>query len=213
VRTIFIGDIHGCIEETRELLAAVAPAPDDQVISLGDVVDKGPASEECVSLWIERGYRAVRGNRDAQWLASRRTRGPIEQWLMTRPLFIDMPERDVIAVHGGIVPWLGISGLDRQSHTLDSLRFVRREDGGKWVTVPKGEEREGDVFWADLWDGERTVVYAHVPTASREPAVRAKSVGIDTGCVYGGRLTAAILEKGAWSFASVKAKKKYARRA
>jgi serine/threonine protein phosphatase 1 len=43
-RTIAIGDIHGCAEALRALLAAVDPQPQDTVITLGDYVDRGPDS-------------------------------------------------------------------------------------------------------------------------------------------------------------------------
>jgi hypothetical protein len=211
LRTIFIGDIHGCIEELRELLDRLAPSADDQVISLGDIVAKGPASEECIGLLRDLRCNAVLGNQDQKW-ARWRWRTEAVHWLLHRPLYIDLPDRGVLAVHAGVLPWMGLDRLDAQRETLTTLRFVRRDPAGAWSVVPKGEEREGDVFWADLWDGERTVVYGHAPTPSREPSMRPKAIGIDTGCVYGGRLTAAILSDGTWSFESVQAKRAYARR-
>src|SRR5215212_9572932 len=41
-RLIFVGDIHGCYDELRELLGRVAPTAADVVISVGDMVRKGP---------------------------------------------------------------------------------------------------------------------------------------------------------------------------
>ena len=42
MRTLVIGDIHGCSTALRTLLAVVAPQPKDLIITLGDYVDRGP---------------------------------------------------------------------------------------------------------------------------------------------------------------------------
>jgi hypothetical protein len=63
------------------------------------------------------------------------------------------------------------------------------------------------VLWSERWKGDRFVVYGHTPL--REPKFDSRALGLDTGCVYGGKLTAAIFD-GEWSTESVKAKRKYA---
>ena len=42
MRTLVIGDIHGCSKALRTLLDAVKPGPEDVLITLGDYVDRGP---------------------------------------------------------------------------------------------------------------------------------------------------------------------------
>ncbi|HYK02334.1 MAG TPA: hypothetical protein VE974_11295 [Thermoanaerobaculia bacterium] len=74
--------------------------------------------------------------------------------------------------------------------------------------VGKEKNHEGDVLWSEKWKGERVVVYGHTPV--REPKVDKFALGLDTGCVYGGQLTAAILMRGEWTFRSVQAKRAYA---
>ena len=39
-RTIFIGDVHGCLEELLELMSLVQPSKEDRVIFLGDIISK-----------------------------------------------------------------------------------------------------------------------------------------------------------------------------
>jgi serine/threonine protein phosphatase 1 len=46
MRVLAIGDIHGCIVSLDALLEAVAPKPDDWIVTLGDYVDRGPRSRE-----------------------------------------------------------------------------------------------------------------------------------------------------------------------
>ncbi|WP_448332383.1 metallophosphoesterase [Streptomyces sp. DSM 41534] len=53
-RTIIIGDIHGCFDELLELLDEVDIQPDDLLVSVGDLVDRGPAPGAVVRLFRER---------------------------------------------------------------------------------------------------------------------------------------------------------------
>ena len=46
MRNIIIGDIHGCAKEFGELLDRVQPGPEDRLILLGDLFDRGPCSWE-----------------------------------------------------------------------------------------------------------------------------------------------------------------------
>jgi len=48
MRRLVIGDIHGCRRELLELLSRFGPAPDDEIIAIGDVVDRGPESSAIV---------------------------------------------------------------------------------------------------------------------------------------------------------------------
>jgi diadenosine tetraphosphatase ApaH/serine/threonine PP2A family protein phosphatase len=52
------------------------------------------------------------------------------------------------------------------------------------------------------------VLYGHTP--GREPKRDKQALGLDTGCVYGGSLTAAVFTDGEWEMVSVKAKRQYA---
>lgn len=65
-RVIAIGDVHGCIEELIDLLRAVELRPGDAVVFLGDLVTKGPQSEQVIRLAMDIGAVAVRGNHDEE---------------------------------------------------------------------------------------------------------------------------------------------------
>jgi serine/threonine protein phosphatase 1 len=75
MRLLVIGDIHGCSRAYDTLLAAVQPAPDEHVITLGDYVDRGPDSSGVLQrlLALEKKCRLVplRGNHDQMMLAAR----------------------------------------------------------------------------------------------------------------------------------------------
>ena len=64
-RLIVVGDVHGCFEELKVLLDTVGfESPRDQVLLLGDLVNKGPYSAEVVKYAKERGFLVIRGNHD-----------------------------------------------------------------------------------------------------------------------------------------------------
>src|SRR5690606_27035983 len=46
MKQLIIGDIHGCYDELQELLDTVGLSSDDQIICIGDMVDRGPKPEE-----------------------------------------------------------------------------------------------------------------------------------------------------------------------
>ena len=83
MRTLAIGDIHGCSVALHALLDAVAPQPDDVLISLGDVIDRGPDSRGVLDFLIDlyAGGRLVvlRGNHEQMMLDAR---GLPDAWLM-----------------------------------------------------------------------------------------------------------------------------------
>ncbi len=75
MRLLAIGDIHGCLTALNTLLDAVAPEADDQIIALGDYVDRGPDSrgvlDHLIALHAGGRLIALRGNHDAMMLDAR----------------------------------------------------------------------------------------------------------------------------------------------
>jgi Icc-related predicted phosphoesterase len=51
-RTIVVGDIHGCYDELMELLDKVGFERSDRVVSVGDLITKGPKSREVLELFM-----------------------------------------------------------------------------------------------------------------------------------------------------------------
>ncbi|HEX2832764.1 MAG TPA: metallophosphoesterase [Thermoanaerobaculia bacterium] len=219
-RLIFIGDIHGCFEELCELLDRVQPAKNDLVVSVGDIVTKGYDPVQCLELWRERGYLAVQGNNEIKLLAQAIPllryfsddpvvrRSDLVKYIRSWPRAIDFPNAGVTAVHGGFLPDMRIDAetIEQEKDVIPELRWIRRKNGD-WRPIPKEKKKKGDVLWAEKWNGDRFVVYGHTPL--REPKFDERALGLDTGCVYGGKLTAAIYD-GEWETVSVKAGNRYA---
>jgi hypothetical protein len=56
-------------------------------------------------------------------------------------------------------------------------------------------EKRGDALWGIRYPGPPHVVFGH--NAMTDPQIHPAATGLDTGCVYGGRLTALVLAEGA----------------
>jgi len=214
-RIIAVGDIHGCHAEFSELLERVELTRDDQLILLGDLVNRGPDS--CKVIDQAKANRAISllGNHELRLLNFRRTKDTAfqkesdaetaaklrpEDWtyMEAMPLTHYIEDLQVVFVHGGFLPdqpW--------QKQPADVVTRIQVIDrNGK----PRKRADAPDAPpWADLWNGPPFVVYGHTP---RSEIYRLKwSVGIDTACVMGGHLTAYILPEK--RFVQVKARRAY----
>jgi hypothetical protein len=199
-RTILVGDVHGCSAELSLLLDRLAFGAGDRLVLVGDLVVRGPDPAGVIDLCAKVGGHAVRGNHEDRLLAIRARRAPanaaqratmarLEQrhWdvLEGLPLWIDLPDLGVRVVHAGVVPGVPIEQQDPRD-----LMYMRCLDA---AGAPL-EKRSG-TLWGARYAGPPHVVFGH--NAASEPQLHASATGIDTGCVYGGRLTALVLPRGA----------------
>lgn len=184
-RTLFVGDVHGCADELAALLRVAAPS---RVVLLGDVFSKGPDPEGVWSLVAASRARGVLGNHDAAMLVPSRRRSsglPSDAlaWLDSQPLMRKgrtADGRGWRAVHAGMHPVEGARGTTR-AMALNVRRFPNDRD-------------PSNPFWWHDYRRRRLVLYAH---DARRGLVdrRPWTLGLDTGCVYGGALTGYLLEE------------------
>jgi len=68
MRTLAIGDVHGCLRAFETLLAEVDPQPDDVLVTLGDYVDRGPNTKGVLDRMVSLAERCrclhLKGNRN-----------------------------------------------------------------------------------------------------------------------------------------------------
>jgi serine/threonine protein phosphatase 1 len=200
-RLIAVGDIHGCHAEFGELLGQLDLTAGDRLVLLGDLVNRGPSSPKVIEMARAAGSIPLLGNHELRLLKFRRTGDhkylkehdletfdalSPEDWayLEAMQLTYEEPELNTVFVHGGFLP--DVPWQKQPAEVVTRIQVVDKE--GR----PRKRADEPDApSWADLWGGPPFVVYGHTP---RQEVYRLKwSIGIDTGCVMGGSLTAYIL--------------------
>ena len=203
-RKIFIGDIHGCYTELKKLLKKLDyNSKQDRLISLGDLINKGPASAKVLDFFMSNDLEVVKGNHE-DWLYraltgqcklyeeaktilsdSAYSKKEIISWLESLPAYIK--EDDFVAVHAGFSPYCKLKeNLERD---LFTVRYVDKEsqelfakDNGSQKLSPWYEE------FAYHKSGKREIIHGH--WAKKKVCEYGRIIGLDTGCVYGGYLTA-----------------------
>lgn len=212
-----IGDVHGCYDELVELLAKLGYSErpggawghdERKAIFVGDLVDRGPKIPEVVRLVMESVKAGtalcVPGNHDMKFM--RKVWGKNVQ--ITHGLAESLAQFEAYEQH-----YRGFSRV--AAEFIDDLVSHYVLDDGKLVVAHAGmkEEMQGrgsgavrefalygettgetDEFglpirynWAAEYRGRATVVYGHTPVP--EPEWLNRTINIDTGCVFGGKLT------------------------
>lgn len=205
MRTLMVGDIHGCLDELVVLIARAGLTDEDRLIALGDVVDRGPGSWEVIDLLRSRpNTLALRGNHERKHLlwrdghveparsqrAARHDMGEERYaealaWMETLPLYIELDE--ALLVHGYLAPG---QPLHAQLETvlvgsMSASRVMAEAYGDHW------QDRD-EALWLAQYRGDRPLVVGHKNYGRRgQPWVRddGMAYGLDTGCCRGGRLT------------------------
>jgi bis(5'-nucleosyl)-tetraphosphatase (symmetrical) len=198
---LFVGDVQGCAAELRELLrVADFDSRHHRLALCGDLVNRGPDSAGVLELARRLDALTVIGNHEVALLEGRRTPtldevrrqlgSALDEWLAwieSWPAFV--PGDGYILVHAGIAP-----GKRPEQCTREELTELRTVDGQPWF---------------DFWRGPETVIFGHWAQRGKVDLERCK--GLDTGCVYGGRLTGLWWPRLEW--VSVPARRRYFERA
>ncbi len=227
-----IGDIHGCCDELEELLSVLgyvrgaggyAHPAGRRAVFLGDLCDRGPRNADTLELVMEMvkggNALAVPGNHDVKLLKYLRGKNIRTTHGIDRTI-AEMEAR-------------GEDFRARAADFLDGLVSHYVFDGGGLVTAHAGLKQEyigrgsmrvrdfclygettGELDsyglpvrlnWAEDYRGKGLVVYGHI--AGKEVRILNGTYCIDTGCVFGGSLTA--LRYPERELVSVSAKKQY----
>lgn len=214
-----IGDVHGCLAELAALLGQLGYAHDGpawrhpggrRAIFLGDLADRGPDSPGVLRLVMDMVAAGtalcVQGNHDLK----------LSRKLSGRNVHVAHGLGDTLAQLDALPDAVRGPFLAEARTFLDDLRSHFWLDGGKLVVAHAGLKAEmhgrgsgavrsfalyGDTTgetdgfglpvrldWAQDYRGEAMVLYGHTPAARPEWVNR--TLCIDTGCVFGGRLTA-----------------------
>ncbi|MBW1923647.1 MAG: metallophosphoesterase [Deltaproteobacteria bacterium] len=197
-KTFIVGDIHGCLDPLKRLMDRLDWRPvKDRLIFLGDYIDRGPDPPGVVEYILELFKQSdmiecLIGNHEALFLDylsgkdrrlfllnggtetlqcyHRRRRDPEEDLVPQDHLlfyhglkpYVELD--DFYLVHAGFRP-----GVEIKRQTLEDMTWIR------------------DPFIFSTYDFGKRVIFGHTPFS--EPLVLDNKIGLDTGAVYGNRLT------------------------
>lgn len=191
MRTLAIGDIHGCLPALDALLAAVRPADDDRLVTLGDYVDRGPQSkgvlDRLIALFDAGRLVALRGNHDEMMVRARHQRGERRMWLRFGGIatldsyghwpaddeYSNVPDRHWQFLEADLVNW-----YETETHL-----FVH---AFAYPDQPLAEQDTFTLLWQRLdcrvaHQSGKTLVCGHTKQSSGEPLDLGTTVCIDTG--------------------------------
>lgn len=196
-----VGDIHGMLFKLERLLDRISFRNDrDQLVFLGDYVDRGPDSRGV----IHRVLQLIAGGLDVVCLRGNHE-VMMENYLRDEDVAFFLLNGGASTVHSysvgqkdgqGVVPKAHknfLRGLKKFYETDDYL-FVH---AGFRPGVAVADQEDEDVYWirnefiTSDYDFGKKVVFGHTPF--REPFVDRRKIGIDTGAVYGNKLTCVCL--------------------
>lgn len=198
MKIIVFGDAHGCYRQILDLLDLIGPASDDRIISLGDFVDRGPESPECVE--FVKNHEAIMGNHEYKHVRFRkgvlRKLSPSQiqtkeqfrdagkdyesavDFMERLPFFLELPW--AILVHAGLE--YGVPLEDQNPIVFVGGMSQRRICGI--------DPRSGLPFWCERYPKDaKPVVFGHLSIEGGIPR-RENLFPLDTGCCAGGMLTA-----------------------
>ena len=193
-RTLIIGDIHGCLELLKRLMDRVKWQPDqDRLIFLGDYIDRGPDSKGVIDFLLQlmresEKVQCLMGNHESMFLDflsgvdistflinggedtlrsyyfDGETIIPPEHIHFLKNLQILLEVQNYCTVHAGLMP-----GLQIKDQSIDDMIWIR------------------EPFIYSKYDFGKKIIFGH--TVFYNPLVMDNKIGLDTGAVYGNKLT------------------------
>ncbi|GGN97192.1 metallophosphoesterase family protein [Haloarcula pellucida] len=172
-----VGDVHGCRGTLEQLLDELDPDHDDLVVFVGDLVRKGPDSKGVLDIVRDRpNLVSVRGNNEQKLVDGRKTIDALTDddvaYVESMPAAVSWD--DTLVVHGGV------------DHRKPLVEHSLTELLNNRSLVPDASYERP--YWFETRRETPRVFFGH--TVLADPFVSDYAVGLDTGCVYGGQLTA-----------------------
>ena len=200
MKTYVIGDIHGMLSKLEKLLEKIPIDLDrDTLAFVGDYVDRGPDSKGVLDYILgltDWGVKTVclKGNHEWMWQDFLNQRDPLpflvnggketlKSYRALQEGDISIPARHIDFLHH-LLPY----------YEMDEFILVH---GGLRPGVPLAKQKAEDLFWIrfdfidSYFDFGKRVIFGHTPFS--RPYVDRYKIGIDTGAVYGNRLSCVCL--------------------
>lgn len=207
MRTLAIGDIHGCFQALSTLVEAARLSPDETLITLGDYVNRGPESKAVLDWLIDRSREGrlipLMGNHEIMMLRARESEHALANWLnsggsqtlTSYSLFGDDGSlADIPEAHWDFLENRLLKFHETERHLFVHARLV--------PDLPLEEQPDYLLFWESLeedvppHDSGKTVICGHTSQKSGEPWNLGHTVCIDTAACKGGWLTCLDVDTG-----------------
>lgn len=211
MRTLAIGDIHGCSQAFDALLEAVRPERDDVLITLGDYVDRGPDSKGVLQRLIELQKRcrlvALKGNHDLMMLAACEDLEHFNDWLSCggKPALESYNAKPDFETFAASIParhWQFLIDDCVSFHETERHFFVH---ANVYPDLPLAEQPDFMLYWEQLdaavsrpHESGKVMICGHSVQRSGRPLVLDHAVCIDTWVYGDGWLTCLELDKDAY---------------
>src|SRR5690606_507611 len=138
----------------------------DRIISVGDFVDRGPESLQCLRLLRQPWFHAVQGNHENMMLASieggEHSRA-WNSWMMNGGEWFDGLSQSELAETENLLDDLARVPLILTLHTRDGLRIGvchAQPPRLDWLSIGKGEDLTEAELWDALWGRDYVYDYA-----------------------------------------------------
>jgi serine/threonine protein phosphatase 1 len=193
MRTIVVGDIHGCYTELMQLLAKVQLTDRDWLISVGDIVDRGSDSVKVYDFLKDRPNTIVlMGNHERKHLKGTLS---YSQEIVKLQFGDRYPEFLAWVSH---LPYYYITDRAIVVHAAveDGIEIEQQREEvlcGCTAGEKHLEKRYGQTYWSEMYTGAKPVIFGHHVVGDNPMVIADKVYGIDTGSCHGGRLTGLIL--------------------
>lgn len=206
MRTIAVGDIHGCSKALQALLDAIAPSREDRLVFLGDYVDRGPDSKGVIQCLLELQQRCqtvfLLGNHEIMFRGALRGLEPT--------LWMRQGGSQTVTSYGGLLT----SVPDAHREFLEKLLPFWETEQALFLhanylpELPLEEQPEEVLFWEHLGDrfpaahqSGKHVYCGHTPQARGNIGFYEYMTCLDTCCFGGGWLSAIDVDtKEFWQF-------------
>lgn len=211
----------------------------DRVIFVGDLVDRGPNSGGVVQFVRKNNFECVCGNHDDKHIRyykhsirkkhnnqyknpinlsedKKRTHSQLSdvdlEWLSQLPKSIFIEKYNLLIIHAGVLPYS--DPLNQNNDVYMYCRYLEKNTNKMLKLTHTHLKPNNSNLWADVYNGNVNIAYGHNVHSLTDPYLTInkhgyKTFGLDTGCVFGGKLTSFVIENDDYYFHQINAKTNY----
>jgi len=222
LRTIVVGDIHGCLNTLMKLMVIIKPQPEDEFIFLGDYIDRGKFSFEVIDYLIDfkrhiPNTTFLMGNHEHMFIDYFRDNAIMYGKSCFgqnggEKTILSYKQNGCVESYRPFSGWATFNMPDDHLEFFNNLEMIKITPkhifvhAGMNPKISLNMQKDDDLLWIrdeflsakkESWWG-KIVVHGHTPLQYDDYAEIGR-INVDYGCVYGGSLAAYDVESGMWN--------------